>query len=229
MISKLPKWVWLGGMVLAFIAGMINAVGFLSFQHQGVTHLTGTTTLMSLAVASGQIGGALHLFGIIGAFVAGAIISGVIIQDSTLRLGRRYGFALVIESSMLLLAVFFLKRGSPAGNYLASSACGLQNAMVSTYSGAVLRTTHVSGLFTDIGIFIGHYLRRLPVVAARLRLWLALLFGFFLGGVAGAVLFEHLSYGTLYIPAFFTGAGGLIHWAYRHFIRNAAKPDVLRT
>lgn len=35
---------------------------------------------------------------------------------------------------------------------------GLQNAMMSTYSGAVIRTTHVSGMFTDLGIFLGHFL-----------------------------------------------------------------------
>ena len=42
--------------------------------------------------------------------------------------------------------------------------------MVSTYSGAVVRTTHLSGMFTDLGIFLGHFLRGLPVDMRRLRL-----------------------------------------------------------
>ena len=39
MIHKLPRWIWFGAAVLSFIAGIVNAVGFLGFQHQGVTHL----------------------------------------------------------------------------------------------------------------------------------------------------------------------------------------------
>lgn len=35
MISKLPRWVWTGTWVLAFVAGIINVVGFLGFEHQG--------------------------------------------------------------------------------------------------------------------------------------------------------------------------------------------------
>ncbi|MDB6109551.1 MAG: putative rane protein, partial [Pedosphaera sp.] len=54
MISKLPRWVLWGALMLAFIAGMINAVGFLGFQHQGITHLTGTTTLLGIALAHGS-------------------------------------------------------------------------------------------------------------------------------------------------------------------------------
>ena len=48
-----------------------------------------------------------------------------------------------------------LERGSDRRNYLASVGCGLQNATTSTYSGAVVRTTHVTGLFTDLGILLG--------------------------------------------------------------------------
>ena len=44
MISKLSRWVWAGAWALAFVAGMVNVVGLLGFEHQAVTHLTGTTT-----------------------------------------------------------------------------------------------------------------------------------------------------------------------------------------
>ena len=61
MIAKFQKWVWLGSAALALIAGTINTVGFLSFQHQGVTHLTGSTTLLGIAVATGHVADAWHL------------------------------------------------------------------------------------------------------------------------------------------------------------------------
>jgi uncharacterized membrane protein YoaK (UPF0700 family) len=86
---QLPRWVWIGAGSLACIAGMVNVVGYLGFEHQAVTHLTGTTSLFGAAVASGDTRAALHLLGVAVAFMTGAALSGMIIQDSTLRLGRR--------------------------------------------------------------------------------------------------------------------------------------------
>jgi len=45
MISRLPRWVWVGAWALAFIAGIVNVVGLLGFDHQTITHLTGTDFL----------------------------------------------------------------------------------------------------------------------------------------------------------------------------------------
>ncbi|MBI5802340.1 MAG: DUF1275 domain-containing protein [Verrucomicrobia bacterium] len=222
MISKLPGWVWFGAAVLSFIAGIVNAVGFLGFQHQGVTHLTGTTTLTGIALAQQDFKGALHLLAIAISFLLGATVSGFIIQGSTLKLGRRYGVALLIESGLLLAAVPLLEHSNLMGDYLASSACGLQNAMASTYSGAVLRTTHVSGVFTDLGIFFGHLLRGMKEDWQRFRLWLVLLGSFLIGGVVGAGMFSKCSYATLYLPAALTGLVGLAYSVYRHYELNRA-------
>ncbi|WP_346950154.1 DUF1275 family protein, partial [Dyella sp.] len=60
MLRQLPRWAWIGGGLLAFIAGMINAVGFMGFRHQAITHLTGTATLMGVAAAEGNRGELLH-------------------------------------------------------------------------------------------------------------------------------------------------------------------------
>jgi uncharacterized membrane protein YoaK (UPF0700 family) len=223
MISRLPRWVWAGGAVLAFIAGMINAVGFMSFQHQGVTHLTGSATLAGIAVASHDGFKALRLGAVIAAFVAGAAFSGFLIRDSTLRLGRRYGVALLAESALLFCAVPLLRRDLALGAYLASCACGLQNAMASTYSGATLRSTHVSGAFTDLGIFLGQFLRGMPVDRRRVWLCLVLTSAFFGGGVAGATFFHVFAYGTLYIPAALTGVTGLSYGIYRHRLIRASR------
>ena len=224
MITKLPKWVLVGGSILAFIAGIINAVGFLGLYHQGITHLTGTTSLLGIAVAQRNGGAALHLLAFIASFVTGAILSGMIIQDSTLKLGRRYGVALVVESLLLFAAVPLLQRGFFGGDLLASCACGLQNAMVSTFSGASLRTTHMSGVFTDLGVFIGHWVRRLPVDFRRLRLWLWLIFSFGAGGTAGALLFARIGYNTLLLPAALTGLVGLAYGIYRHIGKTGGTP-----
>ncbi len=216
MISKLPKWVWFGSAVLAFIAGTINTVGFLGFQHQGVTHLTGSTTLLGIATATGNLPNLTHLAAIIGSFLVGSIFGGILIPEDHLKLGNSYGIALLIESLLLCMAVPALENGNSLGDYLASCACGLQNGMASNYSGAILRTTHVSGIFTDLGMFIGHIIRRIPVDMRRVYLCIILLVSFFSGASLGAIGFAHFSYQTLYFPAVLTGGVGLAFRLYRH-------------
>ena len=185
MISKLSGWVWAGAWALAFVAGIVNVVGLLGFEHQAVTHLTGTTSMLAAALTAFDGAAALHFASIIGSFVAGTVPSGFLIQDSTLQLGRRYGVALLLESLLLCVAVPLLYRNNSFGIYSASCACGLQNAMVSTYSGAVVRTTHLSGMFTDLGIFLGHAIRGLPVDWLRLRLCFLIISAFFCGRNSG--------------------------------------------
>ena len=60
MITKLPRWVWAGAWALAFVAGIVNVVGLLGFEHQAVTHLTGTTSMLAAALASFDGAEALH-------------------------------------------------------------------------------------------------------------------------------------------------------------------------
>jgi uncharacterized membrane protein YoaK (UPF0700 family) len=216
MINKIERWAWWGGAMLAAIAGAVNAVGFLSYAHQAVTHVTGTTTLVSLAISGGRVGELLHLCGVILAFVAGAAFSGFLIQHSTLRLGRRYGAALMVESALLICAAGMMKTHGMTGSYFASAACGLQNAMASTYSGALVRTTHLTGMFTDLGAALGHYARGIHADWLRVRLCLTIIASFAMGGVGGALLFEVLQYDTLYVPAALTGVVGVLYMAYAH-------------
>lgn len=214
MISKLPRWVWAGAWALAFVGGFVNVVGLLGFEHQTVTHLTGSTTMLAAALGSLDGAAALHFVAVMGSFIAGTVLSGFLIQDSTLKLGRRYGIALLLESLLLGVAVPLLQRNNILGMYSASCACGLQNAMVSTYSGATIRTTHLSGMFTDLGIFLGHWLRGLPVDLRRLRLCFLIITGFLCGGIAGAVAFHHLSYSALFLPAALTAITAVAYGIY---------------
>jgi len=222
MISKLPRWVWGGAWVLAFIAGIVNVVGLLGFEHQAITHLTGNTSLLAEALATLNFSATLHFAALIGAFVAGTVLSGFLIQDSTLQLGRRYGVALLLESLLLFVAVPLLEFNSAYGMYAAACACGLQNAMVSTYSGAVVRTTHVSGMFTDLGIFFGHALRGLPVDSKRVSLCFLVISGFLCGGVAGTLAFQAFGYSALLFPACLTALVSITYGLYQ--FRRARSP-----
>ncbi|GAB2504947.1 YoaK family protein [Arenimonas alkanexedens] len=223
MAERLATWVWVGASALALVAGMVNVVGYLGFEHQAITHLTGNTSLLGAALAKGNLGAAGQLAAMLLAFVAGAALSGLLIQDSVLRLGRRYGVALTIEAVLLAAAVPLFSRGSFAGPVLAAVAIGLQNAMATTYSGAIIRTSHISGMFTDLGITLGHALRGLPVARRRLWLCLVIITSFLIGGIAGAFAFSAIDYRALYLPAVLTGTTGLVYALWKQRMMQRAR------
>lgn len=217
MIRQLPRWAWVGGALLALAAGCINAVGYMCFRHQPITHLTGTSTELGISLASGDMAGVLHWGLTIISFVVGAMLSGFIVQQRTLQLGSRYGVVLMLESLLLFAATPLIHDAKDLGLYLASAACGLQNAMVSTYSGATLRTTHLSGIFTDLGIYLGQRLRGLEVDMLRIHVCLLIAGHFILGAILGAFGFAHIQERVLLIPAAITGTVGLGYAIYRYF------------
>lgn len=219
MISRLPPWVWVGAWAMAFIAGIVNVVGILGLDHQALTHLTGNTTLLSAALAEADVAAAVHFASVLAAFLGGAVLSGLIVQGDSLVLGRRYGVALAVESAMLFGAVAMLPRSVATATLMAACACGLQNAMASTYSGAVVRTTHVSGLFTDLGIGLGNLLRGAPADGKRIALCALIILGFFMGGLAGARLFDAVAERALLLPAVLTAAAALGYVAYASWTR----------
>lgn len=222
VLRQLPRWAWIGGGALAFIAGIVNAAGYMGFRHQSITNMTGSTTLLGVSLGTADHGETMHWAIAIAAFVLGATLSGAIVQKSALKLGRRYGVALVLESLLLFAAVPLLDVGSSVGLYLASIAIGLQNGMASTYSGMVFRTTHVTGMLTDLGIYLGHRLRGLEVDTLRVRVCVLVSGSFMLGGIAGALLFRVMQEHTLLIPAALTGLCGLAYGIYSHYTRPSA-------
>ena len=224
MNTRLPRWVWIGAIALACIAGMVNVIGYLGFEHQAITHLTGTTSLLGAALAQGDLRAIVHLWGMLIAFCVGAMLSGLVIQDQTLKLGRRYGVALALEAALLLLSIPLFKQQQIWGALLAAMACGLQNAMVTTYSGAAVRTTHLSGMFTDQGIGLGHVLRGMPLPMRRLTLSGLIISGFLGGGVLGAWFYRHWGYDALLAPALLTGSTGIGYVLYRQWVQAGQTP-----
>lgn len=214
MINKLSKWVKISGFTLAMLAGCVNAVGLLGFSHQAVSHLTGTSSLLSLAIINQQFSVVAHLSFILVSFILGAILSGLIIETRAFRIGKRYGFALFIEGVFIYLAMRYLNNNSYLGHYWISAACGLQNAMISTYSGALIRTTHLTGLFTDIGVMIGGYFRGHQVDKKRIKLYLLLICGFMSGGIIGSLLYKHYGFSALKFPSMLAICLAVIYWLY---------------
>ncbi len=201
MISQLPKWVEFGAFILALIAGYVNAIGLLGFEHQSVSHLSGTATLLGTGILNSSSTNVLHLLGVLSSFLVGASITGFLLHDSALKLGRHYDTALFFESILLWVSAWLLISGSFYGHFFASAACGLQNALATTYSGAVIRTTHVTGIFTDLGIMIGAILRGEALDTRKAKLFFFIITGFISGGTAGAMFYTKYQFMALFIPA----------------------------
>lgn len=225
MLSKpVPVWILGGGFVLAAMAGAINAVGFLGVHHQALAHMSGPLTILGNEIARSELGLAMATLLVVLAFFAGCGLSAAIIGPSSLKLGRRYGVVLTLEAVMLTLAWWGLRRGLPGGECFAAFACGLQNAMASNYSGAVIRTTHMTGIVTDLGIAVGHLVRRAPVDRRRVGLFAVLLSGFLVGGVVGSYGFVTIGFNTLLIPAVVAGLAGTLYTLFEHLRRSSPAP-----
>lgn len=200
MLSKLPRWIEYGAFILALVAGCINAIGLLGFEHQSVSHLSGTATLLGTSFLGDSFENALHLSGVLFAFFTGASISGFILHGGRLKLGRRYDTALLLEAMFIFVALFLLSKGYFSGQLAASLACGIQNGLATTYSGAVIRTTHLTGIFTDLGLMLGSALKGEEFDKRKAMLFTHIIVGFVLGGTLGAYLFILFRFQALLVP-----------------------------
>ena len=195
----------------------MNAV-LLSYFQVPVSHMSGAVSHLGVAMASRPVSEALGALTIIAAFFLGSVVSGVLVGRDTALPGRRYGVVLLIQGVALALAGNSLYARSAVGVPLAAFACGVQNAMSSSYYGLALRTTHVTGMVTDLGVIVGHWLRH-----RRFSRWKAIVLSvmtgaFLLGGILGAASIVWLDYRVLYVPA----AGTLLA-AIAYYVRAARK------
>lgn len=171
-------WVFAGGALLAAIAGYVNVV-MLGFFAVPVSHMTGAVSRLSIDLAVQDLVDLTLIAGIVAGFMLGALVSGMVVGATTLRAGRRYGAVLMVQGVMLALATWMALENIALAVPVAAFVCGLQNAMASSYRGLVLRTTHVTGVVTDIGVLIGQRLRQKQIRIWKLWLLLTLLLAFF--------------------------------------------------
>lgn len=186
---------------LAAVAGGLNAaafheVGFFS------ANMTGNVSALSSLLAMGRWANGLGYLAIVLAFIVGATVSTLVISAG-LRRGIITIYARVILGEGVLLALLAISRmaldraaGVPMLITGLAFLMGLQNAIVTHISNARIRTTHVSGMSTDIGIGLARMIDMLrskeestdrEAVMTRMRLHIGTVVSFLLGGVVGVL------------------------------------------
>jgi uncharacterized membrane protein YoaK (UPF0700 family) len=218
---------------LTFVAGAANAGGF-TVVGQYTSHMSGVVSSIAdnLVLDNGLL--LLHGITALVAFLSGAATSAILINWARRRdLHSQYALPITLEAILLsLFAVTDLLPQSFATVAIIALLCyvmGLQNAMITKLSGARIRTTHVTGMVTDIGIELGKYfyinpdrqVGLLPPVKAdlaKLGLLATMVSLFVIGGVCGALLFK-----TIGIPASYILAAPLFVIAAYPLIADARK------
>ena len=194
------------GAMLAFVAGATNAGGFFAVG-QYTSHMTGIVSGMADHLVLGDARLVLIALAALCSFIAGAMTTAVLVNAGLRRrLHSAYALPLLLEAAALLLFGLWgtnLTEAPPARVpstvLLLCFLMGVQNAVITKISRAEIRTTHVTGMVTDLGIELGKlvYLNRqagsAPVRAnrKRMRTQALLIALFFVGGVAGALGFQH--------------------------------------
>lgn len=193
---------------LAFVAGAVNAGGFLAVARY-TSHMTGAVSAAADDLALGRWPAAVGWGFMVLAFFAGALLCTFLIAlGKRWKIRSRYALSLTLESALLLAFGLLGGRAAlprevhlPATTALLCAIMGMHNAMVTNISGAVVRTTHLTGIITDLGIEVGHLLhertggaRRAETDRERIRLHGLILASFFAGGVLGALGFKHIGY-----------------------------------
>lgn len=196
---------------MAFVAGAVNAGGFLAVSHY-TSHVTGVASSMADELADGDLTTALAALSMMLSFLAGAFVCTTLISfGQRRRMRSRYAVTLVFEAMLMLIFGFMGNRLQqeirftlPSTVMLLCFIMGMHNTVTSIISGAAVRTTHLTGTVTDIGIELSrltyvnvhHRHGRERIVANRQKLTLLLLIlaSFIVGGVSGALGFRHIGF-----------------------------------
>ena len=196
--------------LLCLTSGFVNVSGLLAFN-VFTTNVTGHAALFAQRLAEGDMRSAkvVGLWMLI--FLAGAFFSSLYIGKS----GRQKSYAYVLP---IVIEIFILAGVGSIGHvydksvaeteFFAGSllfAMGMQNAFVSVISGSAVRTTHLTGMFTDLGIDLSAIVysteKSKSLLRQKVALKMIIILFFLSGGIIGGYLYHILQYKTFYIPA----------------------------
>ena len=200
--------------ILSFVAGIVNITGVLSLQTL-TTNVTGHFAFFAEEVMKRDYAAALTFLFLILFFLFGAFMSNFLAE---LIYKKRANLSHVIPISLEMIILFSVgyfgsesQLSSLEGKWIAFSmlfAMGMQNAMVTKISQSIVRTTHLTGLFTDLGIelsqlFFYKKIEEKKKLKSSIYLRLSIIIFFFLGCFLGGFVYHVLEMKTLFVAVVF--------------------------
>ncbi len=201
---------------LALTAGFVNSSGFVLLG-TFTSHVTGSMGRLADDVARGQTAAAVLAGVLVISFFVGAFVASLLVESQRSRLSCAYGLALLVEglalAGFVVIAVagrFQHARALDAEAAILCFAMGMQNSLVTKLSGAVIRTTHLTGVVTDLGIEAARWYYFLQArytkavvprpAAVKLVLLSTILGSFGVGALAGALSTSKRGPSAILIP-----------------------------
>ncbi|XMO85294.1 YoaK family protein [Algibacter sp. AS12] len=189
--------------VLSFVAGIVNVTGFLAFKHL-TTNVTGHFALFINDVATFQFWKGTIYFLYIFSFLFGSFVSSFLIEQFRENKKLNVFFLPTLIECLILISIglssnIMTLKSADLIVCLLLFAMGLQNSFVTKISNAVVRTTHLTGLFTDLGIDISQLFfpklhKEREKLKANIKLRIYIILFFFVGGLVGGFLYSKLDW-----------------------------------
>lgn len=172
------------------LSAFVNMCGFLAYAYS-LSHYSGNYISIIDELYHHAFQNATLLLVFCVAFVAGGAIASFINVNKDFHLESKYG---EIQFAIGIIILFFYCVYFDEDLFILFLSCalGIQNGLIRSYRGMGFKTTHVSGTFTDLGTYIGYFMRGLPNMGWKIRFELSLLFAFGTGTVTALLLFERI-------------------------------------
>lgn len=200
--------------LLSFVAGIVNVTGVLSVQTL-TTNITGHFAYFAEEIMKRDYAAAIPFFVFTVFFLFGAFTSNFLAELIS-RKHPNLSHVIPIALEMIILisvGIFGVQSSlsSSEGKWIAFAmlfAMGIQNSLVTKISQSTVRTTHLTGLFTDLGIELSQlFFYKKPEENKKLKtniyLRLSIIIFFFIGCISGGFLFNVLKMKTLFVAATF--------------------------
>lgn len=206
--------------LLALQGGFVNVGGFLAV-HRFVSHVTGFGTWIGVELVQQNYLNTIGMMAVPTSFLLGAMVSAWFIERK--RLKNKLPMYSTVLSLMIFIFLlitgfgylrFFGEFGEPFNYgrdyvllFMLTFVCGLQNAVISSASGAVVRTTHLTGVTTDLGIGLvrlwtdrHHFTKRDNKEMFATFFRIGIIFSFILGSIIGAYIFSYFKFLGFIVP-----------------------------
>ena len=172
------------------LAGAVNAISVGYFSATTVSHVTGLISKVSIFITIGSWEFIWVSLRVILAFFLGALLTGFITGERAFELKKRYGF-IIISLGLLFIIPYFIPEDYAI--LLLAFIMGMQNGMIVSFKGIVVRMTHMSGNVTDLAVFLGYRLRGNKNEDRKTGLipFIAII-SFLIGGVLGVLVYKEI-------------------------------------